>query len=222
MDGVHDLGGMDGFGKVKPEPEDKPPFAETWEGRVLAMTRALGQAGAWNIDFGRHGIERLPPHIYLAATYYQKWFLRNEKLCLETGLVTADELAASHASKPAKPLPGNVVQPDDIGVTLVRGSFGREPQAPARFAIGDTVRTKNIHPKSHTRLPRFVRGHTGRIERIQGCHVFPDSAATAPRGDENPQWLYTVVFDGRDLWGPDSDPTLEVSIEAFEPYLEAA
>ncbi len=220
MDSVHDLGGMDGFGKVKPEPEDKPPFAETWEGRVLAMTRSLGSAGAWNIDFGRHGIERLPPHIYLAATYYQKWFLRNEKLCLETGLVTADELAAGHASTPAKPLPGKVVRPDDISTTMVRGSYGRPPQGPARFKVGDRVMALNIHPKTHTRLPRFVRGHVGTIERIQGCHIYPDSAATT--GNDDPQWLYTVVFTGSDLWGPGSDPNLEVSIEAFEPYLEAA
>jgi hypothetical protein len=86
--------------------------------------------------------------------------------------------------------------------------------------VGDRVLAKNIHPKSHTRLPRFVRGHVGTIERIQGCHVYPD--ATVATGEEDPQWLYTVVFDGRDLWGPESDPTLEVSIEAFEPYLEAA
>lgn len=221
MNGVHDLGGMDGFGKVQPEPDDnKPPFSEPWEGRVLAMTRALGAAGAWNIDVGRYAIERLPPHIYLAATYYQKWFLRNEKLCLEKGMVTADELAAGHASTPAKQLGGAVLRADDVSETMIRGSFGREPSAPAQFKIGDRVRMKNIHPKSHTRLPRFARGHVGTIERIHGCHVYPD--ATVANDREDPQWLYTVVFDGQELWGPDSDPLLEVSIEAFEPYLETA
>ena len=220
MDGVHDLGGMDGFGKVKPEPETEPAFHEDWEGRVLAMSRALGAAGAWNIDIGRHGIERLPPHVYLAATYYQKWQLRNEKLAVERGLITAEELAAGHASTPAKKLGGKVLRADDISGTMIRGSFGREPKAAARFKPGDRVRMKNIHPKSHTRLPRFVRGHVGTIERIQGCHVYPDAAVAEER--EVPEWLYTVVFDGRDLWGPDADPTLEVSIEAFEPYLDPA
>lgn len=220
MNGVHDLGGMDGFGKVQPEPDDEPPFHEPWEGRVLAMTRALGAAGAWNIDVGRYGIERLPPHIYLAATYYQKWFLRNEKLCLEQGLVTPEELAAGRAKSPGKSLSGKVVTPDDIGKTLIRGSYGRTPTAPTRFQVGDRVRTKNMHPKSHTRLPRFVRGHVGVIDRIQGFHVYPD--AVVAEGKEDPQWLYTVMFDGRELWGADSDPTFEVSIEAFEPYLEAA
>ena len=91
---------------------------------------------------------------------------------------------------------------------------------PAKFKPGDRVRAKNIHPATHTRLPRYVRGHVGVVERNHGCQVFPDSAAT--EAGENPQWLYTVVFDGAELWGPDGDPTVKISIDAFEPYLEAA
>jgi nitrile hydratase len=101
---------------------------------------------------------------------------------------------------------------------MTRGSFGRPAQAPARFAVGDCVRGRNIHPPTHTRLPRYARGRVGTIERIQGCHVFPDTVAVDE--GEQPQWLYTVVFDARELWGADADPTLTVSIEAFEPYLE--
>lgn len=218
MNSVHDLGGMDGFGKVTPEPDNEPPFHEPWEGRVLAMTRALGAAGAWNIDVGRHGIERLPPHVYLAATYYQKWLLRDEKLCLELGLVTPEELAAGHAKGPAKPLPRPTMRPDNIERALVRPGYSRTPQAPARFTVGQRVRAKNMHPKSHTRLPRFARGHIGLVDRIEGFHIYPD--AMVAEGREDPRWLYTVKFDGRELWGADADPTLEVSIEAFEPYLE--
>jgi hypothetical protein len=92
--------------------------------------------------------------------------------------------------------------------------------APARFKVGQRVRTKVIHPATHTRLPRYARGRLGTIEAVRGCHVFPDS--TAIGAGENPQWLYTVVFDGRELWGENTDPTLTVSIDAFEPYLEAA
>ena len=96
----------------------------------------------------------------------------------------------------------------------------RPASASARFKVGDRVRAKNIHPRMHTRLPRYARGHVGVVERVQGSHVFPDAAA---RGQgEQPQWLYTVVFNGRELWGADADPTLRVSIEAFEPYLDAA
>ncbi len=218
MNSVHDLGGMDGFGKVVPEPDDEPPFHAPWEGRVLAMSRALGAAGAWNIDVGRHGIERLPPHVYLAASYYQKWHLRNEKLCLELGLAAADELASGHAKGSARPLPRMPMRPDNIERALVRPGYGRTPSAPARFKAGDRVRARNMHPKSHTRLPRFTRGHVGVVARIQGFHIYPD--AMVAEGREDPQWLYTVAFDGRELWGADADPTLEVSIEAFEPYLE--
>jgi nitrile hydratase len=101
-----------------------------------------------------------------------------------------------------------------------RRSFFRQQQAPALFKPGDRVRTRNIHPKTHTRLPRYARGKLGIVERCQGCHVYPDSAAV-DQGD-NPQWLYAVVFTGNELWGPDADLTVQVSIEAFEPYLESA
>jgi nitrile hydratase len=109
---------------------------------------------------------------------------------------------------------------DDIGGAFTRGSFSRPAGTSPRFAPGDRVRTKNINPPSHTRLPRYARGHVGVVEAIRGCHVFPDSVTTG--GGENPQWLYTVVFDGRELWDKNADPTLKVSIEAFEPYLETA
>jgi len=103
---------------------------------------------------------------------------------------------------------------------VTRGSFARPPQKPARFKPGDRVRTKNIHPKTHTRLPRYARGRVGVIEALRGCHVFPDTVAIGK--GEDPQWLYTVLFDGRELWGDNAEPSLKVSIEAFEPYLEPA
>ena len=103
---------------------------------------------------------------------------------------------------------------------MARGKFGRDAQAPAKFKAGDKVRAKNIHPLTHTRLPRYVRGHVGVVERDHGVQVFPDSAATD--AGENPQWLYTVVFDGTELWGPDSDASVKISVDAFEPYLEKA
>lgn len=217
MDGIHDMGGMHGFGKVKPE-KDEPVFHAAWEGRCLALNRAMGAIGAWTIDEGRAGIEALPPDVYLAHSYYGKWALRLENMVVDRGLADADELAAGRALRTARPLRKLGVA--DVAKTLSRGSFSRPAAAPARFRVGDCVRAKNIHPLTHTRLPRYVRGHVGIIEAIRGCHVFPDS--TAIGGGENPQWLYTVVFDSRELWGEAADPTLKVSIEAFEPYLEAA
>jgi nitrile hydratase subunit beta len=167
----------------------------------------------------RYAQETLPAQKYLAASYYQRWSLGMEQNLLRRGIVSRDELAAGHSLQPAKP-PKRAMKAGDIGAALTRGKYGRPPAAPARFIIGQRVRAKNIHPPTHTRLPRYVRGHVGVVERIQGCHVYPDTVAID--AGENPQWLYTVVFEGRDLWGKDSDPTVKVSIEAFEPYLEPA
>jgi nitrile hydratase beta subunit len=218
MDGIHDMGGMHGFGKVEPEPNE-PVFHSEWEGRALALNRAMGYTGIWTIDQTRYGIERLPPELYLSASYYKKWAIRLEKLVVEMGLADADEIEAGHALRPGKKLKRKLTAAE-VPNTLSRGSFARATNTQARFKQGDHVRTKNIHPQGHTRLPRYARDRVAVVEAIRGCHVFPDAAALG-HGDD-PQWLYTVLFDGRELWGPDSDPSLKVSIEAFEPYLEIA
>jgi nitrile hydratase len=219
MNGVHDMGGMDGFGPVEAE-ANEPTFHERWESRVMAMVRAMGANGGLNIDSQRFARESLPPEVYLASSYYKKWFLAVEKQLIERNMVGADEIAAGHSLRPSPSLKRGKFTLDDVPRIAVRGSFERGAKAPAIFKLGDKVRTRNINPPTHTRLPRYVRGHTGIIERINGCHVFPDAAAHGP--DENPQWLYTVVFESRELWGADADPTLKISIEAFEPYLELA
>jgi nitrile hydratase beta subunit len=219
MNGVHDMGGMDGFGAVTPEP-DEPVFHAAWEGRVLGMVRAMGAGGAFNIDASRFYREALPPDVYLSSSYYQKWLLGLEDVLVDKGFVGRDEIVSGHASAPPKPLPRGTLMAAKVEPTLVRGKFDRPAPAPALFKAGDRVRARNIHPAGHTRLPRYVRGHVGVIERDHGCHVFPDTAARD--AGEHPQWLYTVVFDGSELWGPDGDPTVKVSIDAFEPYLEQA
>jgi nitrile hydratase len=219
MNGVHDMGGMDGFGKVVPEPNE-PVFHAAWEARVMALVRAMGAAGAFNIDTSRFYREALPPHVYLSSSYYKKWLLGLEDLLVDKGFVGADEVKAGHALKPTKAPKRGKLTVDQVERIMVRGKFGRDPQAGALFKAGDRVRAKNIHPATHTRLPRYVRGHVGVVERDHGCHVFPDSAAI--EAGENPQWLYTVVFSGTELWGADADPTVKVSIDAFEPYLEPA
>jgi nitrile hydratase beta subunit len=219
VNGVHDMGGMDGFGKVEAEPNE-PVFHEKWEGRVMAMVRAMGAQGAFNIDMSRFYRESLPPHVYLASSYYKKWFLGLEDMLVAKGYIAADEVKSGHALAAAKPLKRGAFKLDDVERIMVRGKFGRPATAPAKFKAGDLVRARNIHPATHTRLPRYVRGHLGVIERDHGCQVFPDSAAM--EAGENPQWLYTVVFEAAELWGRDADPTVKVSIDAFEPYLEPA
>jgi nitrile hydratase beta subunit len=218
MDGVHDMGGMDGFGKVEVE-QNEPPFHAPWEGRVLAMQRAMGYAGAWHIDHSRFAQEQLPPLDYLGSVYYRRWMLAMEKNVTERGFATPEELKAGHAQSPGKELPRKLTL-DVVGAGMSRSSFYRQQQGPQKFEPGDKVRTANIHPSTHTRLPRYARDKVGVVEMCHGCHMYPDSVAT-DRGD-NPQWLYTVVFDSRELWGPDADPTLKISIDAFEPYLQKA
>lgn len=217
MNSIHDLGGMDGFGPVRAEP-DEPPFHERWEGRVLAMQRAMGYTGIWNIDQSRASIEALPPVEYLTNSYYKKWFAGLEHRLELNGLVDADEIAAGRSLRAGKKLARTFTAAD---VALMkRGEYARPANAKPRFSRGDRVHTRNLNPVTHTRLPRYARGKTGTVEFIRGCHVFPDSAAVD--GSENPQWLYTIVFTARALWGEDADPGNAVSIEAFEPYLEPA
>jgi nitrile hydratase len=217
VDGVHDMGGMDGFGAVVVE-EGEPVFHAPWEGRVLAMTRAMGASRAWNIDMARFTMERLPPPVYLRSSYYERWLLGLEANLIEHGIVGADELAAGRSLREG-PLPAGHLTAEQADGPPGRGSFERPAARPARFGVGDRVRARNLHPVGHTRLPRYVRGRAGTVVLVHGCHVFPDRSV---RGDEDPQWLYTVCFEGPELWGPDADAHLAVSIDAFEPYLEAA
>ncbi|MGK9230751.1 nitrile hydratase subunit beta [Inquilinus limosus] len=219
MNGAQDLGGMMGFGPVVPEPEDVRFHAE-WEKRALAVTLAAGALGHWTIDASRHARETLHPADYLSSSYYEIWTKGLEKLLQGAGLVSAEELKAGRAIDP--PVPGQrVLRADQVAAVLARGTnYERPSEAPARFAVGDAVRTRNEHPTGHTRLPRYARRKVGEIERVHGVFVLPDTNAHG-RG-ENPQWLYTVRFTGRELWGEAADPTLTVSIDAWEGYLEPA
>jgi nitrile hydratase beta subunit len=218
-DGVHDMGGVRGFGKVVPEPNE-PPFHAAWERRAFALTIAMARPGGWNVDMSRAARESLPPHDYLAKSYYEIWLAGLEKLMAERNLVAPDEIEAGHALYPAKPVKAKL-SPGDVAQVLHRGApTVREPTGPARFAVGARVRTRNISPPTHTRLPRYARGRVGVVELVHGCHVFPDTSALG--AGENPQWLYAVCFSGRELWGSDADPTTRVSIDAWETYLEQA
>jgi len=215
---IHDMGGMHGFGPVEPEP-DEPVFHEPWEGRVMAMQRAMGYTQLWTIDGGRASMEVLPPVAYLAASYYQRWFLGLEKRVTAHGLVGADEIKAGESLRPGRRL-NRKLTAADVPNTTRRGNFERPAPAPAKFKTGDKVQTRNINPTTHTRLPRYARGKLGTVEAVRGCHVYPDTAALGDH--DHAEWLYTVVFTGRELWGEEADPSITVSIEAFEPYLEAA
>jgi nitrile hydratase subunit beta len=214
---IHDMGGMHGFGKVEVE-ANEPVFHSRWESRVYAMNRAMGPLRLWTIDEGRAAQETLPPAVYASATYYQRWLLGLEKRVLERDLANAEELDAGRSLR-TNDKPNRIFTPEDAA-NLNRGSFERDSSAPPIFKAGDRVRTRNINPTTHTRLPRYARDKVGEVEAVRGCHVYPDSVANG--AGEDPQWLYTVVFSGAVLWGEDSDPSVKVSIEAFEPYLVPA
>lgn len=213
---IHDMGGMHGFGPVEPEPNE-PVFHAPWEGRVLAMQRATGVFGLWTIDAGRASLENLPPLSYLASSYYRRWFLGLERRLVAHGLVGEEEIAAGRSLRPGIRLNRKLTLDDAKDWRGPLASYERPAAVPARFKAGESVRTRNINPTTHTRLPRYARDKTGTVEAIRGCHVFPDSAAIG--AGDNPQWLYTVVFSARELWGEEADPGVSVSIEAFEPYL---
>lgn len=217
MNGAQDMGGVMGFGPVVPE-ANEPVFHGTWEARVLAMTIASGPAGGWNIDQGRFARENVPPVDYLSRTYYEIWFAGLTRLLAERGLVLPDELAAGRALHPPKPVP-RVLKADEVASMLAAGRPSERPTpAPARFKVGDRVRALNMHPVGHTRLPRYVRGRAGVVTHLHGGHVFPDTNAQGL--GEDPQWLYTVRFTGAELWGQAADPTVTVSVDAWESYLE--
>jgi nitrile hydratase subunit beta len=212
---IHDMGGMHGFGPVEPE-LNEPVFHSEWEKRVLAMQRAMGATGLWTIDGGRASLEHLPPIAYFDASYYKRWFLGLERRVVARGLIGEDEIAAGRSLRPGIRLNRKMTLGDAMKPPL-RGNFERSSAFPARFKAGDAVRARNINPTTHTRLPRYTRGKLGTVEAVRGCQVFPDSAAVG--GGENPQWLYAVVFTACELWGEEADPSIKVSIEAFEPYL---
>lgn len=216
MDGAHDMGGTQGFGKVEPEPNE-PVFHAEWERRMMALTLAMARPGQWNIDMSRFARENRSPRDYLNKTYYEIWLAGLETLMAERGLVSPEEIETGKVKLPRKDVP--VLQADAVDAMLRRGGPTlRDNAAPARFAIGDRVRAKAMAPQTHTRLPRYVRGHVGTIELLHGVHVFPDSNALGK--GEAPQWLYTVTFDGRELWGDDGDPDVTISVDAWDAYLE--
>ena len=220
MNGPQDLGGQMGFGPVAPE-TNEPVFHAGWEKRALGVTLTAGAMGHWNIDESRHARESLHPADYYGSSYYEIWIKALEVLLQRHEVVTQNDLAGGQAVDPARPPKRGVLKAADVPAVLARGGpCNRAVATPARFAAGDRVRTKNFNPQGHTRLPRYARNKVGVVEAVREGFVFPDSNAHG--AGENPEWVYTVVFDGPEIWGEGSDPTLSVSIDAWESYLEPA
>lgn len=219
MNGPQDMGGRMGLGPVAPE-AGEPLFHAPWEARALGLTLAAGALGRWTLDESRHARECLPWPVYLSASYYATWIRGLEALLLRHGLVTPAELAAPDSAEDAPPHPRRMAAAAVPGI-LSRGSpYDRPVTTPPRFRPGDRVRTRNLQPEGHCRLPGYVRSRTGTVEAEHGGFVLPDAHAHG-RG-EAPERLYTVVFAGPELWGAGTDPRLTVSVDAWESYLEPA
>ena len=220
VDGIHDLGGKEGFGPVVRE-QNEPIFHGDWEVKVFTIVRAAVEAGARsNIDQFRHAIERIDPVAYLTHTYYGRWLGGIENLLVENGVLTRAEIDARYekiggsaddlvASRPA-------AKPDRVKAVEDHTAI-RQLDRPAKYNVGDLVKTRPAGVPGHTRLPAYARGRRGRIVALHGGWVFPDTNAHG-RG-EAPQHLYTVAFDGAELWGKFSEPGLVVHLDLFEPYL---
>ena len=223
MNGVHDMGGQQGFGPVHVE-KNEALFHADWESRAMAVTVAMGASGQWNIDLSRSARESLPPAVYLSSSYYEIWIRALEQLMLARGMVTPAELVSGQMTH--APIKVNrVLTRETVDAALKAGSpTERAIDQPALFKVGQQVRARNMHPQGHTRLPRYVRGHVGTIVHVHGGHVFPDGHTlhATPPFNVPVEWLYTVVFNGSTLWGEHSDPTVEVTVDAWESYLEAA
>lgn len=217
MNGVHDMGGMEGFGPIAAE-AGEPVFHERWEARALALTLAAGAWGRWTLDKSRHVRELIPPAEYLRMSYYEKWIAGLAASLVESGLVTEKEIAEGRAAPgTAKSTPP--LTADRVEAALSHGGPTlRAIAAVPRFAPGAAVRARNMNPSGHTRLPRYVRGKLGMITRHHGAHVFPDTNAHGQ--GEQPQHLYQVRFEARELWGDAKRSA--VYLDLWENYLEPA
>jgi nitrile hydratase beta subunit len=221
MNGAHDMGGMEGFGLINAEEESlEPVFHAAWEGRVYGINRALGALGRWNIDKGRYARERQRPVDYLSHSYYENWLAGIETLLLEALLVTQEELDTG--------IPAGLVSEGIERLVLTEEAGGQLPsrlnkvllpdQASPQFAPGDRVLAKNRHPSTHTREPRYLRGHVGVVHEHYGTQLFPDMTS---QGVEQGGHLYCVRFEAGELWGAAAAARSAVYADLWEDYLEA-
>lgn len=218
MNGAHDLGGMHGFGPVEIE-RNEPAFHSRWEARMFALNMACGFHGKWNIDMGRYAREQMPAAEYLATTYYEHWLFGLEKLLVEQGLVSANELQSARPE--TKTSAARALRVSDVE-TFLRNRRGArlDEDVPPRFRAGELVIARNINPASHTRLPRYARGRRGVVDRDHGVFIFADT--NAMRRDKKPQHCYSVRFTARELWGPEAPARDSVFIDLWDDHLDPA
>lgn len=220
MDGVHDMGGMHGFGPIERE-DDEPAFHEAWEGRVMGICQATPVPMPGGM---RSKIESLDPALYLSSSYYERWLHARIQGLIEAGAITAEELEEKIGHYRANPQAALPKPPDETEATRreqTRGKSTDDPRAltsPA-FSVGDRVRVRNMHPTGHSRLPRYIRGKVGEVVRVYRHQRFQDHV---PVGDyEGQQTVYAVEFHGDEVWGTFAEPNIRVLLDMWEAYLVA-
>lgn len=222
MDGIHDLGGRQGFGPVDAD-EPEEIFHEAWEGRVWGMVRAMARLPDWNLDWNldwfRHCRELIEPVDYLTRPYFDQWVQTYAAMLVNSGAATVEEVASGR-SRSALPGLKTPMRPEEVQQAKSRPvHFDREGAAAPAWAVGDAVKAKLHGATFHTRLPGYVRGRCGTIEACHGAHVLPDASA---RGEERAEPLYTVVFDAAELWPEAAGRRNRVFVDLWESYLERA
>jgi nitrile hydratase len=209
VDGIHDLGGTQGFGPVDVEP-DEPVFHFPWEGRTFALANGALAAGGFNTPMFRHAIERMDPVHYLSSSYYEHWLTGLATLLVEAGIVLHRELEERAGgfplSRPSRLKSGDV--------------FTASRSGTPRFSVGDRVRARDMHFGGHTRCPRYVRGRAGVIVRVDGVAPLPE--IEAHRREKIADHTYGVGFELAELWGRDADPNATIQVDLYEHYLEPA
>jgi nitrile hydratase beta subunit len=221
MDGIHDLGGMHGFGPVV-VPGGDAPYHERWEARVFALHVLAGMEGLSGRPGGRATREEMPPAEYLAASYYERWLWSAERGLERGGTIQPGEVERMMerlAAGEPEPTRGDPAQAERVLAELRRVERA-EPAGAARFAPGDGVRVRRMRPAGHTRCPRYVRGAAGVVERVHLADRLPDLAVYGERPAPEP--VYAVRFRSEDLWGQGREPPWTVSVDLWESYLEPA
>lgn len=221
MRGIHDMGGIHGFGPVIAE-SDEPPFHAEWERRAFAVTLAAGALGKWNLDQSRFSREDTPPADYLSRSYYEMWAVGLERLLVEKGVVTAEEIDAAIAGESFERVTDPPLMADRVAQSMARGGTARvDVDVDAKFSAGQRVRVITAAQPGHTRSPRYVSGRVGVIDRDHGVFIFPDTNAHPTNPDPDPQHVYAVRFEASELWGADSQGGA-VYVDLWDAYLELA
>jgi len=204
MDGIHDMGGRQGFGRVR-FTQGAAAFHAPWEVRANSLYAHAVRIGLFNMDEYRHAIERMEPRHYLAASYYERSLTSLITLCVEKGIVTREELerrAGGAVPLSAASAPG-------------RGNAADRE----RFQAGDRVRVKLDSVPGHIRMPGYIRGKAGVVVSESPAYPFPDAHAHGVPSEDEP--TYDVRFRSEDLWPGSAEPAL-VHVGVFQSYLERA